>query len=172
LPNDGGATHIATPLTVETDDTNDVENNTSVWIQVTFANTPATDATGEQVIEAGQTVSYTLKAVAGTGFTTTDAFTTTLLNDSAVVTADYNYLSDVDTGTGVQQVVILQNAAGTQYGDATMTTTEQTKFLWSDKSVLAHLPTFDDDGVTETSSLDWTNGYLTKNTPGGYGYTL
>ena len=172
ISNDGGATHLATPLTVETDDTNDVENNTSVWIQVTFANTPATDATGEQVIEAGQTVSYTLKAVAGTGFTTTDAFTTTLLNDSAVVTADHNYLSDVDTGTGVQQVVILQNAAGTQYGDGTMTTTEQTKFLWSDKSVLAHLPTFDDDGVTETSSLDWTNGYLTKNTPGGYGYTL
>ena len=34
------------------------------------------------------------------------------------------------------------------------------------------LITFDDDGVTETSSLDWTNGYLTKNTPGGYGYTL
>lgn len=172
ISTDGGATHLGAPLTVETDDTNDIECNTSTWIQVTFANTPATDATGEQTIEAGQTVSYTLKATAGTGFTTTDAFSTTLLSDSVLVTDGYNYLSDVDTGTGVEQIVILQNAAGAQFGEANMKTTEQTKFLWSDKSVLAHLPTFDDTGVTETSSLDWTNGYLTKNTPTGYGYTL
>ncbi|MFA5270103.1 MAG: hypothetical protein WC400_00595 [Patescibacteria group bacterium] len=171
ISNDGGATHLATPLTIETDNTNDLENNTSYWVQVTFANTPATS--GEQVIAAGQTVTYTLRAICGTGFTTTDAFSTSLLGDT--VTSDgYAYLSDVDAHTGVQQVVILQNDAGTQFGDATMTTTEQTKFVWSDISVLAHTTNFDDDGVVETGqSADWTNSFLVKNFPlSGYGYTL
>jgi len=170
ISNDGGATHLATPLSIETLGINNLENNTPYWVQVAFANTPATD--GEQVIAAGETVTYTLRAVCGTGFTTNDAFSTVLLGDT-VSSAGYTYLSDADADTGVEQIVILQNAVGTQFGDATMTDTEQTKFIWSDISVLDHIPTFDDDGVTETSSADWTNSYLVKNFPlSSYSYIL
>ena len=161
-----GASDISVPLTIEVDDTNDLENNTSYWVQVTFADTPATDATGEQVIAAGQTVTYTLRAICGTGFTTTDAFSVGMLGDTTAPTADAVYLSDEDTGTGVQQVPSLQTSGGTQDN-------ADIEFIWSDISVLDHVPTFDDDNVTETSSADWTNGLYVKNFPlSSYGYTL
>lgn len=166
ISNDG-ATYLATPLSIETDDTNDLENNTSYWVQVTFANTPATDPNGEQIIDAGQTVLFTLRAIAGTGFTTTDAFATVLLGDQATDPGMNSvYLTDLDFDLGVQQIIGLQTAAGIQLH-------KSMNFVWSDRSVLAHLPTFDDDGVIETSSKDWTQGYLVKNFPlAVYGYTL
>lgn len=161
---DGGATWLATPLTVETDDTNDLENNTSYWVQVAFGNDPTGDT--EQLVGAGETVEYTLRATAGTGFTTTDAFSTTLLYDTTLPTASAFYLSDADTGTGVQQVI------GLQLADATSDWAD-VEFIWSDRSVLIHVASFDDDGAVETSSADWTNGYLVNNFPvSAYGYTL
>lgn len=162
ISQDGGTNYLATPLTLEA--TNYIENNISTWVQVTFDNTPTTS--GEQSIGAGQTVEYTLRAQCGTGFTTTDAISTSLLDDTTLPTADMTYLNDADTGTGVQQVVALQKSDGT-------TDWADVEFLWSDKSVLVHLSTFDDDGVTETSSADWFNGFLVKNFPlSAYGYTL
>ncbi|MFA5967471.1 MAG: hypothetical protein WC805_03095 [Patescibacteria group bacterium] len=169
MVSNNGSTYITTPLTLE--DTNYLENNTSYLVQVTFANTPATDANGEQSIGAGQTVEYTLRAQCGTGFTTTDAISTALLSDQAVdpgigYPGGYVYLTDLDSDVGKQQIIGLQKANGTQFSGST-------NFVWSDKSVLIHLPTFDDDGVIETSSADWTQGYLVKNFPlSVYGYTL
>lgn len=141
---------------------NTVENNTSSLIQVTFNNAP--EDGGEQLITAGSTVTYTLRALAGTGFTTTDAISTSMSYDAAAQTANYYYLADVDATGGYEQEVGLATATsdGTMYN-----------FIWSDKSTLAHVASFDDDGTTHTSSGDWTNGYLVKNFPlSGYGYTL
>lgn len=167
ISNNGGATYLATPLSIETKGTNDLENNIFYWVQVTFANTPATDPNGEQIIEAGQTVSFTLRAEAGTGFTSTDVFTTVLLGDHATDPGMNSvYLTDLDFDLGVQQIIGLQTATGIQLH-------KSTNFVWSDRSVLAHSPTFDDDGVIETSSKDWTQGYLVKNFPlSKYSYTL
>ncbi|MBU1082956.1 hypothetical protein KKE14_00735, partial [Patescibacteria group bacterium] len=159
-----GAAFIATPLTLEA--TNYLENNTSYWVQVAFGTTPALDT--EEVIAANATVEYTLRAQAGTGFTTTDAISTSLLQDTTDATATAVYLADADTGTGVQQVVALQTAAGISFWTAT-----GVHFIWSDRSTVIHVASFDDDGVTETSSADWTNGYLVPNYPlSSYGLTL
>ncbi|MFA6398288.1 MAG: hypothetical protein WCW55_01570 [Patescibacteria group bacterium] len=160
-----GSSFIATPLTLEA--TNYIENNVSAWVQVAFGQDPdGTDT--EQVISANQTVEYTLRAQCGTGFTTTDAISTNLLQDTTDATALAYYLSDADTGTGVEQVVALQKADGTQF-----TTATGVHLIWSDRSTVIHVASFDDDGTTETSSADWTNGYLVKSYPlSAYGYTL
>ncbi|MBU1082973.1 hypothetical protein KKE14_00835 [Patescibacteria group bacterium] len=164
ISTDGGATYLATPLSIETDDTNDLENNTSYWVQVAFGQTPAGDT--EQLVGAGETVTYTLSATAGTGFVTTDAWSTQLLYDSTIADATATYLADADTGTGVQQVVALQTSAGiSEWSDV--------EFIWSDRSTVVHVASFDDDGVVETSSADWTNGYLISSFPiASYGFTL
>ncbi|MBU1092221.1 hypothetical protein KJ836_00920 [Patescibacteria group bacterium] len=164
ISTDGGATYLGTPLTIETDDTNDLENNTSYWVQVGFGNSPTGDT--EQLVGAGETVTYTLRATAGTGFTTTDAWSTQLLYDTTIADATAIYLADADTGTGVEQVIALQTSAGiSEWSDV--------EFLWSDRSTIIHIASFDDDGVVETSSPDWTNGMLLPNFPlSSYGYTL
>lgn len=159
---DGGSNYLDPPLTLEA--TNFIENNTSTWVQVTFNQTPVTG--GEQTIDANATIIYLLRAEAGTGFTTNDAISVSLLGDTSAPTTNAFYLNDVDTGTGVEQIIALQTDAGaTDWADV--------EFIWSDKSVLNHLSSFDDTGVTETSSADWTNGYLVKNFPvSSFGLTL
>ncbi|MBU1446165.1 hypothetical protein KKD70_02800, partial [Patescibacteria group bacterium] len=87
-------------------------------------------ATGEDLIPAGSSVTYTLKATV-TGATSGDSLTTTLHYDSVakagVITAGTSY-----------------SVAGTASG-----------FVWSDKSVSPHVST-----VAGPSSTDYLNGYL------------
>ncbi|OGB75314.1 hypothetical protein A2810_02415 [candidate division Kazan bacterium RIFCSPHIGHO2_01_FULL_49_10] len=165
ISNDDGVTYLNSPLNVKTKGINDLENNSWYWVQVAFNNTPANG--GEQVISAGVTRAYTLRAECGTGFAVMDFFGTTLLGDTTIPTIEANYLSDADADFGgVQQVITLQKGEGVQ--DNT-----DLEFVWSDYSFLPHLSTFDDDGIIETSSADWTNGYLVKNFPlSDYIYTL
>lgn len=151
----------ATPVTLE--DTNYIENNISAKVQVAFGDTPAGDT--EQVVSAGQTVTYTLRALCGTGFTTTDAISTSMNYDSANQGIDHTYLADTDMDPAVEDVIGL-STTGTHTGDAY-------NFIWSDRSTLFHNATFSETTSTASSSGDWTNSYLVKNFPlSGYGYTL
>ncbi|MFH0912656.1 MAG: hypothetical protein V1807_03330, partial [Patescibacteria group bacterium] len=147
---------------VDLEATNYIENNISSTVEVIFGNT---GITGEQLISAGQTVTYTLRALCGTGFTTTDAISTSLVTDTARQTADHYYLGDTDVGASPQIDVGLQTT-----GEHTATAY---KFIWSDRSTLIHLSTFPDSTSTSSSSGDWTNGFLVNNFPlSGYGFTL
>ena len=139
----------ATPVTIES--TNFLKPGRST-VQVAFGNTPAT--AGEQAVAPGTNVQYYLLAKAGTGFAAGDSISVTLLGDPITDPGiHYNYLSDLDLDLGVQQRISLQRSSGIQL-------VKSANFIWSDKSVLSHAPTFDDDGVVETSSADWTQGYL------------
>ncbi|MBU1083180.1 hypothetical protein KKE14_01960, partial [Patescibacteria group bacterium] len=162
ISQDGGYNYLPVPIGLES--INYVENNIPTWVQVIFDDSPANG--GEQLISAGETVRYTLRARCGTGFATSDGISTSMLGDHTPAIAA-NYLSDVDLNAGdIQQVIALQNSEGTQ--DIT-----DVEFIWSDISFIPHSSAFDDDGVLLVSSPDWTNGHLVNNFPlPAYGLTL
>ncbi|HCR41813.1 TPA: hypothetical protein DIV45_00335 [Patescibacteria group bacterium] len=146
----------STPLTLE--DTNHVgateQGILATPIQIAFGDTPADG--GEQLIPAGQSVIYTLRAKCSPEFTTGDSINVVLelLN---VDSDGYDYLADYDMDIGgVEQLITLQNAQGAAMGDAEA----YLNFIWSDMSALSHLPNFDDAGHDVISSPDWATSYL------------
>jgi hypothetical protein len=140
-------------LNLESSDS--LEGNLPAWVQVTFDDTPADG--GEQIINAGATITYSLRATAGSGFQYIDTIIVKVLSDKTPATST-SYLSDLDSDVG-EQVVILQDASGRQ-------DLSDVKLIWSDiSSTTDHSSSFDDVGATPTSSSDWINGNLLKNFP-------
>lgn len=151
MVSNNGTSYVSTPLSLE-NDSYPLENGNTYWVQVAFGNSPATGQ--EQSISPGEAVSYAFRAQAGVGFATGDSIVTRLLGDSTINSSnEFAYLTDLDFHLGVQQVISLQNSAGAQLK-------QPTHFVWSDSSSVAHSASFDDDGIIETSSRDWTQGYL------------
>jgi hypothetical protein len=115
--------------------------------------------TSEEVISAGETVTYALRATPQ-GFDSNgttgeeDYFTIYLAGDSAHTGGTAN-LTDVcldDTGSGNIWQLGDTAAVGTDCS-ATDTGSTAHNFIWSDANLAGH------DG-TETTAGDWTNGYL------------
>ncbi|OGB85029.1 hypothetical protein A2994_00220 [candidate division Kazan bacterium RIFCSPLOWO2_01_FULL_48_13] len=148
---------------VEADDTSGdaIVGETLSYVQVAFI-TEATTETGESTIGAGATVTYLLKAATHTdssAYESNDTVAVKLEGDTTLPTATATYLSD-DDATNDEYIIALQTSAGVQ-------DTADVEFIWSDLSGANHSSGFDDDGVAETSTTDWTNGYLVKNFPLG-----
>lgn len=114
----------------------------------------------EEVIEAGASVTYTIKATPS-GFTTAsddDYFTIQMSGDASAATAGNVYLQDSDATSS-------EYIAGLGAGD-TDDSVQAANFIWSDNSKVLHNATLADTtsgtSAASTSSGDWTNGYLIK----------
>jgi len=114
----------------------------------------------EEVIEAGTSSSYKLKATPS-GFTTSaddDYFTVQMSGDTSAtpLTNGYTYLVDSDTDTS-EIIVAL--------GDSSEGNATAANFIWSDNSANAHDYQVDDENDSNTtvnSTGDWFSGYLIK----------
>jgi hypothetical protein len=112
----------------------------------------------EQVVAAGTSKTYELRATTS-GFTTAgDAVSTTLLGDTLLAVGELDTLqAGVTTGpkTGIDAV-----ASG---NDGTY------NFLWSDNNAIPHNDTVDSgngNNAVASGSNDWTNGIYVKVLPG------
>lgn len=119
------------------------------------------DAQSEETIPAGTTYNYVLRATAA-GFTTPaddDSFRVEMLSDSSA--SGKKQLNDADTDNS-QIVVTL--TSGENAGAVAL----PQYLIWSDNSAIPHsaaVPEENSDDPADTSSGDWTNGYLIKNMP-------
>lgn len=147
-----GSTDITSSVDIVDEDGDSIESG-----GLAFAEASSTvvvifgGSTGEESINKGTTNTYTLKATLN-GFATgadNDSITVQLLSDSSAQPAAAKYI-----GADANSLVQLENSIG---GDATAA-----NIIWSDNAVIPHL-----SDLAASSSADWINGYLLKNTPLG-----
>lgn len=143
-----GSTDISTAVTIQTISGVSLMDTTSMSsgeIFVTFNN--------EEVIPAGTTYAYTLKALPS-GFSVNtsggDSVTTGLLGDSSSSADSGLYYLSAASNSGVQTLYTAANHGGSDAAENT---------IWSDNSATAHSYEYN------SSSADWFNGYLINSLP-------
>ncbi|MBI2472937.1 hypothetical protein HYV70_00065 [Candidatus Uhrbacteria bacterium] len=144
----------STAVVVQDESGNDIEDTSGV-VEASTTVVVIWD-TNEDVISAGETVTYTLRATP-TGF------------DSDSDTGDEDYFSIYlagDTAHNSTDICLEDSGAGDIWEldeqvssacTAASTNNSAYNFIWSDSSGESH------DGATETGSGDWSVGYLIKN---------
>jgi len=120
------------------------------------------DGSTEDTIAAGTSTTYTIRAtpqsfgVAGTTDTAKDSVTLQYVRDTAAQTADYNYINE---GTSLTGILKLFSSATANASAA------NANLLWSDEAAVAH-------SASRTAGTgDWTNGYLILNELGSQSWS-
>lgn len=153
----------STAVAIEDEDGTDLEGTTDNLVEGDTTVYVIWD-TSEEVISAGETVTYTLRATPqgfdSDGDTGDEDYFTIYLSGDASHNSNGGTpgLTDVcldDTGSGNIWELGDTAAIGTDCS-ATDTNNSAYNFIWSDLSLSGH------DG-TETTAPDWANGYLIKN---------
>ena len=150
-------------VVLEDEDGEDIEGGTSSACSTPLAEGDTTVYiiwdTNEEVITAGETVTYTLRATP-VGFDSDgdtgdeDYFTIYLAGDSAHNQATNADICLEDAGAG--EIWQLDNQVSSACTTASSNNTAY-NFIWSDNSGESH------DASSETGSGDWTDGYLVLN---------